>query len=167
MDVSLRPVQTMKTFRFTTQQTIEKPIAEVFAFFSDAHNLAAITPPWLRFEVLTPAPITMQVGTLIDYQLKLRGIPLRWQSEITAWEPPRANVSKPGGHAYFVDEQRRGPYRRWRHTHTFAETPGGTVVGDEVAYAVWGNSIVNALFVRRDIEKIFAYRAEKLAQLGT
>ena len=145
----------MKTFRFTTHQTIEQPIAQVFAFFSDAHNLAEITPPWLRFEVLTPAPIAMQVGTRIDYRLRLRGIPLSWQSEITAWVPPR----------YFMDEQRRGPYRLWRHTHTFEETAAGTVVGDEVEYAVWGSSVVNTLFVRRDIERIFAYRAEKLDAL--
>lgn len=145
----------MKTFRFTTHQTIEQPIAQVFAFFSDAHNLAEITPPWLRFEVLTPAPIAMQVGTRIDYRLRLRGIPITWQSEITAWVPPR----------YFMDEQRRGPYRLWRHTHTFEETAAGTVVGDEVEYAVWGSSVVNTLFVRRDIERIFAYRAEKLDAL--
>ena len=145
----------MKTFRFTTHQTIEQPIAQVFAFFSDAHNLAGITPPWLRFEVLTPAPIAMQVGTRIDYRLRLRGIPISWQSEITAWVPPR----------YFMDEQRRGPYRLWRHTHTFEETAAGTVVGDEVEYAVWGSSVVNTLFVRRDIERIFAYRAEKLDAL--
>ena len=145
----------MKTFRFTTHQTIEQPIAQVFAFFSDAHNLAEITPPWLCFEVLTPAPIAMQVGTRIDYRLRLRGIPISWQSEITAWVPPR----------YFMDEQRRGPYRLWRHTHTFEETAAGTVVGDEVEYAVWGSSVVNTLFVQRDIEKIFAYRAEKLDAL--
>ena len=145
----------MKTFRFITHQTIERRLPEVFAFFSDAHNLATITPPWLRFEVLTPAPIVLQVGTRIDYRLKLRGIPLRWQSEITAWHPPKS----------FTDEQRRGPYRLWRHTHTFEETAAGTVVGDEVEYAVWGGSVVNTLFVRRDIAKIFAYRAETLDEL--
>lgn len=145
----------MRTFRFTTRQTLESPVAEVFAFFSDAHNLSVLTPPWLQFEVLTPTPIAMQVGTRIDYRLKLRGIPLRWQSEITAWHPPKS----------FMDEQRRGPYRLWRHRHTFEETVDGTIVGDEVEYAVWGNSVVNALFVRRDIANIFAYRAEKLAEL--
>ena len=145
----------MKIFRFITHQTIERQLPEVFAFFSDAHNLATITPPWLRFEVLTPAPIELQVGTRIDYRLKLRGLPLRWQSEITAWHPPQS----------FTDEQRRGPYRLWRHTHTFEETAAGTVVGDEVEYAVWGGSAVNTLFVRRDIAKIFAYRAEKLDEL--
>ncbi|MDE0426579.1 MAG: SRPBCC family protein [Candidatus Poribacteria bacterium] len=145
----------MKTFLFKTQQVLEQPLAEVFAFFSDAHNLAKITPPWLRFEVLTPAPIEMSPGTRIDYRLKLRGIPLRWQSEITEWNPPYM----------FADEQRRGPYRLWRHTHTFNETENGVVVGDSVEYAVWGNQIVDKFFVRPDIEKIFAYRSEQLERI--
>ena len=142
----------MKTFLFKTQQTLEKPLTEVFEFFSNAHNLAEITPPWLHFEVLTPAPIEMTVGTRIDYRLKLRGFPIRWQSEITEWNPPH----------FFADEQRRGPYRLWRHTHTFDEVKEGVVVGDTVEYAVWGNELIGKLFVRPDIEKIFAYRAEQL-----
>ena len=145
----------MKTFLFKTQQTLTQPRVEVFAFFSNAHNLAVITPPWLNFQVLTPAPIEMSRGTLIDYRLKLRGIPLRWQSEITEWNPPHA----------FVDIQRRGPYRLWRHTHTFKETEDGVVVGDSVEYAVWGNQLVNKFFVRPDIEKIFAYRLEQLNEI--
>ena len=145
----------MKTFLFKTQQTLEQPLTEVFEFFSNAHNLAVITPPWLHFEVITPAPIEMVVGTLIDYRLKLRGIPIRWQSEITEWNPPYA----------FVDVQRRGPYRLWRHTHTFDETVEGVVVGDTVEYAVWGNELIGRLFVRPDIEKIFAYRSEQLNEI--
>ncbi len=145
----------MKTFLFKTQQTLEQPLTEVFEFFSNAHNLAAITPPWLKFEVLTPAPIEMVVGTRIDYKLKLRGIPVRWQSEITEWDPPHA----------FADEQRRGPYRIWRHKHTFDETADGIVVGDSVEYAVWGGALVDKFFVRPDIEQIFAYRTEQLAEI--
>ncbi len=145
----------MKTSHFKTQQIIQKPIESVFAFFSDARNLAIITPPWLRFEILTPSPIEMKVGTRLDYRLKIRGFPLRWQSEITVWNPPDS----------FADEQRRGPYRLWRHTHTFTETGDGTAVYDEVEYAVWGHSLVNALFVKRDVEQIFAYRAQQLEQL--
>ena len=142
----------MKTFLFESQRTLERPITEVFEFFSNAHNLAAITPPELHLEILTPAPIEMFAGTLIDYRLKLHGIPLRWQTEITEWNPPH----------FFLDEQRRGPYRLWRHTHTFDETKNGVVVGDSVEYAVWGNGLINRLFVRPDIEKIFAYRSEQL-----
>ena len=145
----------MKTFNFKTQQTLEQPISEVFEFFSDAHNLAMITPPWIRFEVLTPAPIQMSPGTLIDYRLRLHGIPIRWQSEITEWNPPHA----------FADEQRRGPYRYWRHTHTFDETENGVLIGDSVEYAIWGGGLVNKLLVRRDIEKIFAYRTMQLDEI--
>jgi len=97
----------------------------------------------------------MSPGTRIDYRLKLHGIPLRWQSEITAWNPPYA----------FVDEQRRGPYRHWRHIHTFEETEDGVLIGDSVAYAVWGDGLVNKFFVRPDIEKIFAYRAAQLDEM--
>ena len=145
----------MKIFLFKTQRTVEQPITEVFEFFSNAHNLAAITPPNLHLEILTPAPIEMGVGTRIDYRLKLHGMPIRWQSEITEWNPPYA----------FADEQRRGPYRLWRHTHTFEETENGVIVGDVVEYAVWGNGVVNKLFVRPDIEKIFAYRSEQLDEI--
>ena len=145
----------MRTFKLTTEQLIEKSQEEVFSYFSDAHNLAEITPPWLHFVVLTPRPIEMEVGTLIDYRLKLRGIPVRWQSEITEWKPPY----------FFADEQRRGPYRCWIHKHTFVETDGGTLVGDEVEYAVLGGKLINNLLVRRDIEKIFEYRSQKLQEL--
>ncbi len=145
----------MKTFHFKTQQTLDQPLSEVFEFFSNAHNLAIITPPWLHFEVLTPASIEMSPGTRIDYRLRVHGIPLRWQSEITEWNPPHA----------FADEQRRGPYRRWRHIHTFDETETGVVIGDSVEYAVWGNGLINKFFVRPDIEKIFAYRSKQLDQI--
>lgn len=145
----------MKTFHLKTEQIIDKPQDELFSFFSDAHNLAEITPPWLNFRVLTPPPIEMKVGTCIDYRLKLRGIPVRWQSEITAWNPPHS----------FVDEQRRGPYRRWIHMHTFVAVPDGTLVRDEVEYAVFGGWLVKKFFVAPDIAKIFAYRSEKLREL--
>ena len=145
----------VKIFHLRTEQKIEKPQSELFSFFSDAHNLAEITPPWLHFYMLTPTPIEMKIGTLIDYRLKLRGIPIRWQSEITAWNPPNS----------FVDEQRHGPYRRWIHTHTFVPVPDGTLVGDEVEYAVFGGGLVQKFFVAPDIEKIFAYRATQLKEL--
>ena len=145
----------MKTFLFKTQRTVERPLTEVFSFFSNAHNLAAITPPKLHLKILTPAPIEMFPGTLIDYQLKLHGIPLRWQTEIIEWNPPHG----------FVDVQRRGPYRLWRHTHTFAETGDGVVVDDLVEYAVWGNQLIDKFFVRPDIKKIFAYRSEQLDEI--
>lgn len=145
----------MKTLIFNTQRTVKRPLTEVFAFFSNAHNLAEITPPELHLNILTSAPIEMSAGTLIDYRLKLHGIPIRWQTEIVEWNPPHC----------FVDVQRRGPYRLWRHMHTFSETTDGIIVNDLVEYAVWGNQLVDKFFVRPDIEKIFAYRSEQLEKI--
>lgn len=145
----------MKTFGLNTEIWLPAPLEDVFEFFSDAANLEVLTPPWLRFEVLTPTPIEMKPGALIDYRLKIRGIPLRWQSEITEWSPPYR----------FVDEQRKGPYRRWHHTHTFESVDGGTSVGDIVDYAVPGGALIHKLFVKRDIENIFAYRHKKLLEI--
>jgi ligand-binding SRPBCC domain-containing protein len=143
------------TFTLTTEQWLRRPLAEVFPFFADAGNLDLITPPWLRFEILTPRPIEMKVGVLIDYRLRLRGLSSRWQSEIAAWQPPDR----------FVDEQRRGPYRLWHHKHTFTERDGCTLVGDHVGYAMWGGALVNRLFVQRDVAAIFGYRQQTLREL--
>ena len=141
-------------FTLRNEVWLPRPIGEVFEFFADAHNLETITPPMLRFEALTPAPIRMGAGTLIDYKLRLRGIPMRWRSEITAWEPPHR----------FVDEQRRGPYSMWVHEHTFEEKDGGTLARDIVEYAVPGGALVNRLFVARDVRRIFEYRTERLLE---
>jgi ligand-binding SRPBCC domain-containing protein len=137
---------------FETEQWLPVSREKVFPFFADARNLETITPPWLNFHVLTPGEIPLRTGALIDYQLRIHGLPVRWRTEITGWKPP---VS-------FVDEQRRGPYRLWRHTHTFEEKDGGTLCRDHVEYAVPGGALVNWLFVRQDVKRIFAYRATVL-----
>lgn len=144
-------------FELKRSALVPRPLIEVFPFFADAANLQALTPPWLRFELLTETPIEMGPGTLIDYRLRVRGVPLRWQSEITIWEPPFR----------FVDEQRRGPYRSWVHEHRFHRRVEGTQVIDEVRYDVHGGRLVDALLVRPDLERIFDYRREALlGQLG-
>lgn len=125
---------------------------EVFAFFSDAANLDSITPPWLSFRTVTSQPIEMHAGAVIDYRLRVRGFPVRWRSEITEWEPPY----------HFVDEQIRGPYRRWIHAHKFEPRNGGTLVYDDVQYAVPFDWLLHKLIVRPDVECIFAYRADCL-----
>ena len=142
----------MKVHTFTSELWLPRDRNSVYPFFADARNLEVITPPWVGFQILTPGLIEMQVGTRIDYRLRVHGFPLHWQTEITAWEPPFR----------FVDEQRRGPYRQWIHTHTFEEHDGGTRCRDEVLYAVPGGRFVNWLMVRRDVEKIFAYRSTVL-----
>ena len=132
---------------------------EVFEFFADAHNLEALTPPLLRFRVVTPAPITMGEGTLIRYELRVRRVPVSWLTEITEWDPPHR----------FVDEQIKGPYALWHHTHTFEPTGAGdTLMRDVVRYRVgFGplGALANRLVVRRDVEKIFDFRAERIPAL--
>ena len=141
---------------------LKRPLPELFAFFSDAHNLEDLTPPWMHFRVLTPTPIDMRLGLRIDYQLRVRGLPLRWQSEITMWKPPGSEAEHV---ARFVDEQRRGPYRLWIHEHRFETRDGGTLVSDRVRYSVPGGRIVNALFVSPDLRRIFDYRTQRLLEL--
>lgn len=130
------------------------PIEEVFAFFSDPGNLATITPPRMHFRMTTPTPIQMRAGLLLDYQLKVFGVPIRWQSEITQWEPPFR----------FVDEQRKGPYRLWHHAHEFVAKDGGTLALDHVRYAVPFDFIAHPLFVLPDLNRIFDFRRQKLQE---
>lgn len=141
------------TLRFTSW--LPRAIEEVFSFFSDARNLEQITPPWLKFQVMNQEAIAMAPGARISYRLRLRGVPIRWESEITAWEPPHR----------FVDEQRRGPYRFWKHEHRFTPRGNGTEMTDEVQYAVIGGTLVNALLVAPDLQKIFHFRQDKLASI--
>ncbi len=147
----------MIVHRLERRQHLRVPLDRVFAFFAEAHNLERITPPWLRFELLGEGPATMGVGTHIDYRLHLHRVPIRWTSRIEEWEPGRG----------FVDRQLRGPYRLWHHRHSFAAQDGGTLVRDEVDYALplgrWGD-LAHPLFVRRDLERIFAYRHRAVAE---
>jgi ligand-binding SRPBCC domain-containing protein len=143
-----------------TSIRIERPIAEVFEFFSRAENLGVITPPELGFEIRTPLPVAMHPGALIDYGIRLHGIPMRWRSLISAWNPPHE----------FVDEQVRGPYAEWIHSHRFrADGPEATIIMDEVRYRLpFGplGSLVHPL-VRRQLDRIFAFReAEVRRRLG-
>lgn len=142
-------------FHLHARLPVDSPRTEVFGFFADALQLEAITPPWIHFRVLTPVPIEMRSGTIIDYRLRIHGLPLRWRSRISVWEPPRR----------FVDEQLRGPYRSWRHEHRFEDCHGGTLITDHVEYRVRGGALVNRLFVQRDLERIFQFRLQALQQI--
>lgn len=141
-----------QSYHFQCELWLPQPRETVYRFFADARNLQALTPSWLHFEILTPSPILMQPGAIIDYRLRIHGFFLRWRTEITTWEPPTR----------FVDKQIRGPYHSWEHTHTFHEQAGGTLCVDEVNYWPRGGAIANCLFVQRDIKKIFAFRQTQL-----
>lgn len=140
--------------RLEARQWLPRPLEAVFPFFADAGNLEALTPSWLKFRILTPGPIEMRVGARIDYEIRWHGIPMRWGTEITAWEPPHR----------FVDTQIRGPYRTWIHEHAFSSRDGGTEVLDTVRYAVFGGGLVERLLVRRDVRRIFEFRRRALEE---
>jgi ligand-binding SRPBCC domain-containing protein len=139
-------------------QLVPLGVDEAFAFFADAFNLEAITPPWLRFRILTPRPIAMGEGALIDYRLSLHRVPYRWHTRIDLWVPGRR----------FVDRQVSGPFSRWEHTHTFEARPGGTLIRDLVVYRMplgpLGESARRVL-IGRDLERIFDYRREAIERL--
>jgi ligand-binding SRPBCC domain-containing protein len=149
---------TSAVHRLAREQVVRAGLDEVFAFFAQARNLEALTPGWLRFEVLTPEPVDMGEGTLIDYRLRLHGLPLRWRSRIERWEPEAA----------FVDRQVRGPYRLWHHRHEFEATPQGTVVRDIVHYGLPLGPLgqfAHTLLVQRDLSRIFDYRSEAVTRV--
>lgn len=146
-----------RTFQLIREQWLPKPIEETFAFFSRPENLEEITPPWLGFHILQ-ADKELQAGSVINYKLRIRGLPMRWSSEIALWEPPYR----------FVDNQLSGPYKLWHHEHTFTSEHGGTRIGDHVDYALpFGllGEIVHTLIVRRDVETIFKFRQQRLEEL--
>lgn len=143
----------MNTYTLQRELWVPNSLTAVFDFFSRAENLERITPPWMRFRILTPPPITMKQGATIAYALRVRGIPLRWLTEIERWNPPYE----------FIDTQIKGPYKIWRHTHRFSEAAGGTLIVDIVEYALpFGliGRLAHRLQVARDLSLIFDYRAQ-------
>ena len=136
---------------------IRGTLEEVFPFFAAAENLEAITPPWLSFGILTPTPIEMRRGTLIQYRLQLMGVPMRWLTRISAWEPPHR----------FIDEQLEGPYRDWIHEHRFEPLGGYTLMTDTVRYRLPLSPLGELAFplVRLQLKQIFDYRSVKILEL--
>jgi ligand-binding SRPBCC domain-containing protein len=141
------------------EQALDGTPEELFGFFADAFALEAMTPPALRFEVVTPAPIAMREGAIIRYRLRLRGVPIRWDTLIAGWDPPRR----------FVDLQVRGPYRLWHHAHELEPLGAGrTLMRDTVRYAIgFGplGALAHRLWVRRELEAIFDFRAARVVEL--
>jgi ligand-binding SRPBCC domain-containing protein len=137
---------------------IKKPLEEVFDFFSKAENLNLLTPPEMQFKIITPSPITIHQGKLIDYKIKVNGIPFKWQTEITVWQPPFR----------FVDKQKKGPYNTWIHEHLFEARGSSTYMRDTVQFKSPGwilEPIINKLFIEKKVRGIFEYREKVLLQL--
>jgi ligand-binding SRPBCC domain-containing protein len=144
------------TWVLRTQQAVPVPLAELFPFFANAENLARLTPPELGFDILTPTPIALRVGAVIDYRIRLWGVPLEWRTLISTWRPP----------VEFIDEQVKGPYAQWIHRHRFTPTSdGGTLVEDEVQFRLpFGRlGAIAAPLVRHQLRRIFAYRRRVIA----
>jgi len=147
-----------KTYTMVFTQQVARPLPEVFNFFSRAENLETLTPPWLNFKILNVKPQPVQQGTLIDYSLRVHGIPLRWTSEIVEWEPPHR----------FVDLQLRGPYKLWRHEHRFEACQGGTLISDTINLALplgFLGRLAYKIKVESDVQEIFAFREQKIRSL--
>jgi ligand-binding SRPBCC domain-containing protein len=151
----------MRVHHYTTYIVLPLQINDVFPFFCDVLNLERITPPELHFNILTPHPIEISKGTVVDYRLRLYGIPLRWRSEITVWNPPYE----------FVDQQVSGPYHTWIHSHCFRARNGSTIVEDTVTYRLplWPLGEIAYPLVHHQLERIFQYRHNAIEQalLGT
>lgn len=148
----------MKTWHFEKEIVIRHSLERVFGFFSKAENLNKITPKKFNFQFITPLPIIIQQGTIIDYKLNIYNIPVHWRTEISVWQPPHR----------FVDVQVKGPYRKWIHEHLFAAVPEGTRMIDSIQYSLYGGimtPLLNKILVRRDIQNIFNFRQKKLASL--
>ncbi len=139
-------------------QIIERPLTKVFEFFADAGNLERITPPELNFKIITPQPIDVKKAALIDYQLKLRGIPITWKTEITQWNPPHS----------FVDTALKSPYKQWIHLHTFEEgTNGETIMKDIVRYRLPLEPLGDLahFYVKKELNYIFNFRQKAVTEI--
>ena len=141
----------MKYYELDVEQFIDQPVEKVFEFFSRPENLEEITPPRLGFTIMTPSPIPMEKGSLIDYTIRILGFPVHWRTLITSYDPPHG----------FVDEQIKGPYVLWHHRHSFKKENSGTIIRDTVRYAVpmgINGRFLNLIWIRKDLKDIFAYR---------
>ena len=148
----------MRVHRLERVQHVPLDVEATFRFYGEIANLERITPPWLQFRILDPRPDRLRAGARIEYSLVLHRFPVRWITQIDVWEPPYR----------FTDFQVRGPYRLWKHTHTFEPAGDGTLATDVVRYAIpYGplGALAHVAFVRRDLRRIFDYRRDAVSAL--
>ncbi len=158
-DIVIQPDGERRTWRVTARCVLDAPLEQVFPFFADAGNLEKLTPPWVGFEVLSKGPLDMRQGLIIDYRIRIHGIPIRWRTEIATWDPPQR----------FSDVQLRGPYALWDHTHSFRAIDASTTeMTDTIRYRPKGwilAPLINRMFVENDIRRIFTYRNEQMNRM--
>lgn len=148
----------MKIYALEREQVVDKPFEETFDFFSRPENLARITPSKIEFNILTPSPISMGAGTVIDYTIKIAGIDIHWKTLISSYDPPYS----------FTDEQLKGPYAYWHHRHRFEKYGNGTCIYDSVSYALpfgFLGRLVHSLFVKRQLNRIFDFRHSAIERI--
>lgn len=148
----------MRERELRRESWIPRKLEEVFNFFSRAENLEKLTPPLVGFQILTPTPIEMREGALIDYKIRIHGVPVRWRTRIATWDPPHG----------FVDEQVSGPYRQWIHEHAFKAEADGTRMVDKVRYRAPGwvlEPLIHHFFVGADLRKIFDFREARMREI--
>ena len=148
----------VKIYKKSVTQFIDKPLDVVFSFFAKPENLRRITPSTLDFQILTPTPISMVKGTVIDYNIKVMGIRVHWSTLITSYNPP----------TQFVDEQTKGPYLLWIHTHTFKIKDEGVEIHDCIEYSIPMGLLgrfVHFLWIKRKLDQIFDFRRRKIEEI--
>lgn len=144
------------SYQLTMATVVQRAREQVFAFLSDAENLGAITPPWVKYRILTPTPVEMRKGAIFDYSIRIRRFPVKWRTEITEWSPPNS----------FADTQTRGPFKEWRDRHIFSELDESTtLVENEVKYRVRGGRLIHRLLVRRDLLKVYRHEQKMMHEL--
>lgn len=144
-------LRTPKIYTFKKEQFVPSDMETVFDFFSRPENLEKITPPAMGFHIMTPNPIEMKKGAIIDYTVNIMGVPVRWRTMITSYKKNQ----------FFVDEQLKGPYSYWYHKHSFEPVEGGINIIDEITYALpleAFRNIVHPLLIKPQLKKIFSFR---------
>ncbi len=145
-------------YNYNQTQKLNMKLEELFEFFQKPENLERVSPSWVNFNIKSKLPLVMKEGAEFEYTIKLLGIPMNWKTRIIEYSPPEI----------FIDEQVKGPYKKWIHTHKFKQANGFVLMEDNVDYDLYGGvlkGIIHQLFVKKSVEKIFEYRREAIEKV--